>query len=215
MIVVADYGRGNLYSIAQALRKLDVDPVISSDPVVMRQASRIVFPGVGSFADAMDGLRSRNLVTAIREAISTNTPLLGICVGCQLLLAAGEEFGEHEGLGIIPGRVRRLLDGNGLDADVRIPNVGWRSVVGRSDAPVVGELSESSPVYFVHSFAPFPDDAGHIGATCRLNGEDVPVAVHSGSAIGVQFHPEKSGPVGLDLLRRFLEWHPKPGEHQE
>ena len=208
MLVVVDYGRGNLFSIEHALRSVDAKPVVSGDPETLRQASRIVFPGVGSFADAMDGLRSRELVEPLLGAIDNGVPLLGICVGCQLLLSVGEEFGEHPGLNVIPGRVRRLPATDGSETSVRIPNVGWRSVRVETDVPVVGEVQPTEAMYFVHSFAPYPANDANVAATCHINNKHVPVAVHDRSVLGVQFHPEKSGNAGLALLRRFLSWQP-------
>lgn len=206
MIVVVDYGRGNLFSIGQALRHLGAAHEISADPERLVRAERIVFPGVGAFNDAMRGLEARGLVAPLKAAIAAGTPILGICVGCQLLLSQGEEFGTHEGLGIIAGTVSRLPEPRpGDPAAIRIPNVGWRAPRVRPGAPVLSALGDGEMVYFVHSYAPAPDDPSHVLATIPVNGRDVPVAVGRDNVIGVQFHPEKSGPVGLRLLAAFLE----------
>jgi glutamine amidotransferase len=206
MIVVVDYGRGNLFSLGQALRKLGAEPVISDDPTVLACADRIILPGVGAFGDAMGGLRQRGLIEPLREAAHAGTPILCICVGCQLLLTRGEEFGLHDGLDLIPGTVAGLPDPKADDPEgIRIPNVGWRPLDVRKDAPVIGSLRPDDWMYFVHSYAPMVDGESHIAATIRVNGADIPVAVVRGNIVGVQFHPEKSGPAGLRLLARFLE----------
>ncbi len=133
------------------------------------------------------------------------TPFLGICVGMQVLVTRGEEFGVHEGLGLIPGTVKRLPEGSaGADA-IRIPNVGWRELHPNRDDPFLGDLAEGTMVYFVHSYAPVPDDPGYVSATIAVNGTDDPAVIRRGNAVGYQFHPEKSGPAGLGLLERFLE----------
>lgn len=206
MIVVIDYGRGNLFSLGQAVRQLGAEPVISDDPDALARAERIIFPGVGAFGDAMAGLRQRELIEPLREAARAGTPILGICVGCQLLLTRGEEFGLHDGVDLISGTVSRLPDPLADDPDgVRIPNVGWRPLDVRKDAPMVGALRPDDWMYFVHSYAPMVDDENDIAATIRVNGADIPVAIARDNIIGVQFHPEKSGPAGLRLLAQFLE----------
>jgi len=206
MIVIADYGRGNLFSIGQALAHLGADYEISGAPDRIESAERIIFPGVGAFGEAMNGLRERGLVEPLKAAAARGTPILGICVGCQLLLSCSEEFGDHEGLDLVPGTVSRLpVPQAGDDAAIRIPNVGWRQMQVNSRSPVLGGIGEEEMMYFVHSYAPMARDADAVAATVRINGSDIPVAVEVGNLVGVQFHPEKSGPAGLKVLRRFLE----------
>jgi imidazole glycerol-phosphate synthase subunit HisH len=186
LITVIDYGRGNLFSLGQALRHLGVQHRISSEAQALAEADRIIFPGVGAFGDA-------------------SKPLLGICVGCQLLLSRGEEFGEHEGLGILPGTVARLPDPVAGDADaIRIPNVGWRKLQVRTRDGLFAQIGDADWMYFVHSYAPMVDDEADIAATIRVNGRDIPVAIQRDNVVGVQFHPEKSGAAGLALLQRFV-----------
>ena len=204
-VLVIDYGRGNLFSLGQALRHLDVDIEISGDPCRIGAAERIVFPGVGAFGDAAAGLVERGLVEPLQEAARRGTPLLGICVGCQMLMDHGEEFGRNDGLGLIAGSVSRLpIPQAGDPTSTRIPNVGWRRLDVRPDAPMLDALGQNDMVYFVHSYAPRPADDKNVLATLAMNGEDVPVAVRKDNIVGVQFHPEKSGAVGLRLLRRFV-----------
>lgn len=213
MILVLDYGRGNLFSLGEALRQVGADFHVSGDPAEVAAAERIVFPGVGAFGDAMDGLRQRGLVEPLQAAAARGVPILGICVGCQLLLSRGEEFGSHQGLGLIPGTVARLPAPVAGDPEaIRIPNVGWRRLQVRAGAPVLGDLPPGDMMYFVHSYAPMADDPADVAATIPVNGREIPVAVHRGSIVGVQFHPEKSGPAGLRLLGRFLAYSPATTE---
>lgn len=201
-MIVVDYGRGNLFSLKQALLHVGGAPKISSDPADLATADKIVFPGVGAFGDAMEGLRAAGLVGPLKDAIARGTPLLGICVGCQLLLSLGEEFETHQGLDVIPGRVALLPRGNDPQRSDRIPNVGWRRIRVNAEDPVLGTLSAEDYVYFVHSFAPYADP-DFVAAWLDYNGREVPVAVRRESVLGVQFHPEKSGDAGLRLLEAF------------
>lgn len=203
MIAVVDYGRGNLFSIGQALRHVGAEAELTSDPEVILAADRIVLPGVGAFADAMRGLRSRGLVNVLQEAASRGTPLLGICLGMQLLASRSEEFGSHDGLDLIPGAVRRLQRGEGEKA-TRIPNVGWRRLRPNPKDPFIGSFEEAPLMYFVHSYVPFPDDPAAVAASIDVNGVEVAAVIRRRNVIGCQFHPEKSGPVGLQVLQRFL-----------
>ena len=204
MITVVDYGRGNLFSIGQALRHLGAAFEISSAPEAVAVANRIIFPGVGAFGDAMTGLRERGLVEPLKAAARAGTPILGICVGCQLMLTRGEEFGDYAGLDLIPGTVSRLPAPRSDDAAaIRIPNVGWRRLDRHGDAVVLGAIGPEDMMYFVHSYAPMASDPATIAATIPVNGHAVPVAIEQGALVGVQFHPEKSGPAGLQLLKRF------------
>lgn len=204
-VVVVDYGRGNLFSLGQALRHLGVEHEVSGDAATISSADRIVFPGVGAFGDAMQGLRGRDLVGALKAAATDGTPILGICVGCQLLLTRGDEFGSHDGLGLIPGTVARLPEFVPDEPGAtRIPNVGWRRLMIRPAARVLRTSPRDVAMYFVHSYAPMPEQQGHVLATIQVNGADIPVAICRDNVVGVQFHPEKSGPAGLKLLSDFL-----------
>lgn len=208
MISVVDYGRGNLFSLAQALNHVGVPHQTTSDPDTLLSAQRIVFPGVGAFGDAAKGLRDRGLEQPLLAAVERGVPILGICVGCQLLLQEGEEFGRHKGLGIIAGSVRRMPAPRESDpAAIRIPNVGWRRLSATANDPLFGSL-DGEMVYFVHSFAPVVTDARDAAACIDVNGHRIHVALRRSNIAGVQFHPEKSGPAGLALMKRFAEWQP-------
>ncbi|MCX7353305.1 MAG: imidazole glycerol phosphate synthase subunit HisH [Alphaproteobacteria bacterium] len=206
MITVVDYGRGNLFSTGQALRHLGAPYEITNDAGAVERAERIVLPGVGAFGDCMDGLRTRDLVEPLKRAAARGVPILGICVGAQVMLEAGEEFGRHDGLGLVAGTVRRLPEGNGSPDSIRIPNVGWRALQARGG--FFEGAPESAMVYFVHSYAPFVARDEDVAATIAVNGMDVPVAFRRGNVVGFQFHPEKSGPVGLGLIERFVHFAP-------
>lgn len=202
--VVIDYGRGNLFGLVRALEQLGTTPLVTDSPQALLATDRIVLPGVGAFGDAMSELRRRGFVEPLIEAGRRGTPFLGICVGCQLLLDGGDEYGSHAGLGLFRGRARRLPEGNDAAESWRIPNVGWRSVVPSRASTVVGDLGKDDMLYFAHSFAPHMPDPAAVAATMRFNGHEIPVALQQGALVGVQFHPERSGPVGLSVLERFL-----------
>jgi glutamine amidotransferase len=210
MITVIDYGRGNLFSLDQALKKIGVESERVQVGEALAGATKIILPGVGAFGDAMQGLQDRGFVAPIRDAVSRGIPMMGICVGMQLLFTKGEEFGTHEGLSLVPGTVLRLPDRNAKDAD-RIPNVGWRKINPGPAAERLGMTSDKgngkreNEFYFVHSFAPVVDDAADIAGTITFNEQEVAIAVSRGSVSGVQFHPEKSGEAGLAFLKNFID----------
>ena len=209
-VALIDYGSGNLRSAEKALLRVaegKSEIVVTSDPETVRAADRIVLPGVGAFAACMSALQARDgVIEAMTEAVrGRGAPFLGICVGMQLLATRGLEFGETPGLDWIEGDVRRLDDGG--DPAIKIPHMGWNAMDGVDDHPVFAGLANGQTVYFTHSFAFFPKDSADVAAYVE-HGERFPAAVARGNMAGVQFHPEKSQAVGLDLLSRFLEWRP-------
>jgi glutamine amidotransferase len=209
-VALINYGSGNLRSAEKALiRAADgtSEIVVTDDPDVIAVADRVVLPGVGAFAACMGALEARpGVIEAMTEAVhGKGAPFLGICVGMQLLASRGLEFGETPGLDWIAGDVRRLADGG--DPAIKIPHMGWNGLSGVAHQPVFGGLNEGQTVYFTHSFAFFPKDSADVAAYVE-HGERFPAAVARGNVAGVQFHPEKSQAVGLDLLARFLEWRP-------
>lgn len=207
-VVVIDYGLGNLFSVSRAIESQGAHAMLTSDVDVIRKAERLVLPGVGAFGAGMASLRSRGLVDPIREAVSAGASLLGICLGMQLLGSASEEFGEHEGLGLVPGRViaipRTSVDGS----PQRVPFVGWAPLRpppgARWEGTVLEGLREATAVYSVHSFVLQPSVPDTAIAQYTVGGREVCAAVKHGRVTGTQFHPEKSGPAGLQILARFL-----------
>ena len=204
MITIIDYDRGNLFSLCQALRHLGAEAQVTANPEEIAQAERLILPGVGAFGDGMDALRQRGLIDPIHKSVAQGTPLLGICLGMQLMASRGEEFGDHAGLDLIPGTVRRLPKGNGGSDTVRIPNVGWRRISAKPDHAFLADLPDQPMAYFVHSFAFETQNPNHTAATIRINDHDIPAAVQRDNLVGNQFHPEKSSTLGLELVRRFL-----------
>lgn len=200
MIAVVDYGRGNLFSIGQALRHLGAAYSVENLSDNILGAERVILPGVGAFGDAMRTLRERQLVEPLKAVAARGTPLLGICLGMQMLATRSEEFGSHEGLDLIPATVRRLPDGT-----IRIPNVGWRSIVPNPENGYLADLATETMVYFVHSLVPLAEASADVAATVAVNGIDAAAVIRRGNVVGYQFHPEKSGAAGFDLIRRFLD----------
>lgn len=207
-VVVADYGVGNLFSVCHALDKAGAGVVLTEDPGRIAGAERLVLPGVGAIADGMDGLRRRGLVGPVRELVARDRPFLGICLGMQMMLDASEEFGLHQCLGLIPGRVVPAPP-TGLDGTPhKIPHIGWNELVRPAGADwsdtLLAGIPEGTSAYFVHSFMAAPTDPAHRLADCLYDGQVVSAAIRIGKAVGTQFHPEKSGPAGLLMLKNFL-----------
>jgi glutamine amidotransferase len=187
------------------LRHLNTAYEVSGDPARVATAEKIILPGVGAFGDAMTGLRDKGLIEPIRARAADGVPILGICLGMQLLCDRSAEFGDHAGLGLIPGSVRRLPEGGDAPGAIRIPNVGWRKLHHATGDPLFASLGADPTVYFVHSFVPFADDEHDVAATIPINGISATAILRRSRILGYQFHPEKSGPVGLMLMRKFLE----------
>jgi glutamine amidotransferase len=199
MIAVVDSGVGNLRSVVKALAAVGADVALTADPQTILAAQKVVLPGVGAFADTMGGLRERSLIPVIEEIYQRKTPLLGICVGMQVLFDVSEEMGLHEGLGFLPGRVR-LFDGR----DVKVPHTGWNQIEPQKENPLLQGIEPGSYVYFNHSYYCDPDAPEDVLArTTYATG--YASAVQRGTLYGVQFHPEKSQQVGLAVLRNFVE----------
>jgi glutamine amidotransferase len=208
-IIVVDYGVGNLYSVQRALEVSGAEEIVlSSDPNVISQADGLVLPGVGAFADGMRGLRERGLVEPIRAYAQSGKPLLGICLGMQMLATASEEFGCHEGLGLIPGEVVAIPRKATSGEKVKVPFIGWTCIQSAELPSLPGSVLEAyrehDAVYLVHSFHVVPHNAEHMLATYHFGGHAITAAIRKGNITGFQFHPEKSGVAGLTLMRRFL-----------
>ena len=198
MITVIDYGAGNLFSVSNALNYLGCENRISSDKNDIISADRLILPGVGAFGDAMEMLKSAELVDIIKQE-AVKKPFLGICLGMQLLFDEGYEFGIHNGLGLIPGVVKLMKP----EDDLAIPQMGWNSLEYNNPCSLLNGISEGEYVYFVHSYAAdCPDD--YVSAYTDYGGK-VTALVNSGTVYGAQFHPEKSGETGLKILKNFSE----------
>ncbi|WP_297210589.1 imidazole glycerol phosphate synthase subunit HisH [uncultured Flavonifractor sp.] len=192
---IVDYGVGNLKSVTNAMDYLGLPTCITSDPGELERADAIILPGVGAFPDAADKLRLTGLAGAVL-AQAERKPVLGICLGMQLLLDRGEEVRECKGLGLVPGCVRKIETG------LKLPHIGWNSLRFPNPSPLFAGVAEGSYVYFVHSFCAVADDPGAVIAATDY-GVPVTAAVQRGNVYGCQFHPEKSGEVGLQILRNF------------
>jgi glutamine amidotransferase len=206
-IAIIDYGVGNLRSVQKAFAARGHEALVTSDPAVIRAAGRVVLPGVGAFGATVDTLRSSGVESVALEVAASGRPFLGICVGMQLLFAESEEMGAHRGLNLVPGRVLRFGEANlGPDArGVKVPQIGWNSLnfpTDRPRAPLFAGIEEGAMVYFVHSYYCRPDDPAAVAATTDFIAPYCS-AVSLGSVMGVQFHPEKSGDIGLQILDNF------------
>jgi len=205
--VIVDYGSGNVFSVARALEIAGASVLLSAGTEDIVKADRLVLPGVGAFGAAWDLLVEKNLVDPVRAFIETGRPFLGICVGMQMMMERSEEFGEHPGLGLIAGSVRRIEDTGADGSPHPVPRIGWYPLRRRDvswDGTLLENIGGEDAVYFVHSFAAAPADAGNLLADSDYNGRTITAAIVRDNAVGVQFHPEKSGPVGLRMLERFI-----------
>lgn len=202
MIAIVDYGVGNLFSLSSSLKALGLETEITRDADKLRAADRIILPGVGAFGDARAKLDATGLVPVI-QAEAARKPLLGICLGMQLLFDRGFEYGEHPGLGLVPGQVVDL-HGAQEDKSLKVPHMGWNSLQIVKDDPLFRYVRDGEYVYYVHSFYA-ADCLPSTLATSRYGNVDVTGVVRNGNVWGTQFHPEKSGDTGLRLLRAFAE----------
>ncbi|MBE6594310.1 MAG: imidazole glycerol phosphate synthase subunit HisH [Ruminococcaceae bacterium] len=202
MVAIVDYGVGNLFSLQSSLAAIGAEAVVTADPAVLRRADRVILPGVGAFGDAARKLQESGLADLLLALAGEGKPIMGICLGMQLLFDKSFEYGEHEGLGLIKGEIRPIADviGEGL----KVPHIGWNALsFGAQKHPLFRYVEEGECVYFVHSFygancAPAVIATAEYGATLTA-------AVAQGNVMGCQFHPEKSGKTGLSILRAFCE----------
>jgi glutamine amidotransferase len=207
-VTIVDYGIGNLFSVTRAFEVSGASVRLTASHEGIEDAERVVLPGVGAFEDGMKGLAQRGQAEPIKRFIESGRPFLGICVGMQLLLDVGEEFGEHAGLGIIPGRVKAVPPVGSDGKPHRIPHIGWNDLVAPQGTgwggTLLARMPERPSVYFVHSFAPVPAEEKHRLADCYYDGCRISAVIRQRNAYGCQFHPEKSGPVGLKIIESFL-----------
>ena len=201
MIAIIDYGVGNLFSLCSSLNSIGADGVITSDAKVIRAADKLILPGVGAFGDAARKLRDSGLDVLLREQAAQGKDILGICLGMQLLFEKSMEYGEHEGLGLLKGRVVPIE--GVIPAGLKIPHIGWNGLHFCRESRLFRYIKEGDFVYFVHSYYA-ADCQDSLIATAEY-GEELTAAVEKGNVMGCQFHPEKSGRVGLEILRGFCE----------
>ena len=201
MIAIIDYGVGNLFSLRSSLARLGLEGVVTADEEIIRKADRLILPGVGAFADAMAKLNATGLVPVIREE-AEKKPLLGICLGMQLLFEKSYEYGEHEGLGFIRGEVCPL-EPDLTDKNLKVPQIGWNALHIQKDDPLFRYIREGEYVYYVHSYY----GKNCADSTLAVSEYSIPVTgvVRAGKVYGTQFHPEKSGDTGLRILKAFAE----------
>ncbi|MFD7525653.1 imidazole glycerol phosphate synthase subunit HisH [Paenibacillus chitinolyticus] len=196
MIAIIDYGMGNLHSVSKAVERLGCESTVTSDPKILAEADGLILPGVGAFGDAMEQLRSLGLDRLLRELTAQGKPLLGICLGMQLLFTSSEEYGEHDGLNLLPGQVVRF------QGDYKVPHMGWNRLEFKQTSPLLEGLEEGH-VYFVHSYHVKPGRQEDLLAVTDYH-QPVTAVVGRGSVFGMQFHPEKSGELGMRLLQNFV-----------
>jgi glutamine amidotransferase len=203
MITIIDYGMGNLRSVQKGFERLGFDARVTAEPGGVARAGKLVLPGVGAFRDCMENLRTGGFVEPIRRHIEAGRPFLGICLGLQLLFTESEEFGRHQGLGIIPGRVVRFpAEMRQRGEELKVPHMGWNQIAVRRDAPIFKGVADGSSVYFVHSYYVVPEDDGVV-ATVTDYGVPFCSSIWKENVMATQFHPEKSQAVGLRILKNF------------
>ena len=202
MVAIIDYGVGNLFSLTSSFAAIGAETIVTRDPAVIRAADRVILPGVGAFGDAIAKLRETGLDKVVLEEAAGGKPLMGICLGMQLLFERSLEYGDHEGLGLIQGEIRPIAEV--IPEGLKIPHIGWNALsFGEKKHPLFRYLQEGDCVYFVHSYCGVNCTESVI-ATAEY-GAQVTAAVAKGNVMGCQFHPEKSGPAGLSILRAFVE----------
>lgn len=199
MIAIINYGLGNLHSVQKAAAYTGGEAMVTDDPNVILEADKVILPGVGAFADGMKGLKTRGLVPVVQEAAALGKPLLGICLGMQLLFEESEEQGQHQGLGLLPGQVA-LFKQPGL----KVPQIGWNQVEFSRPSSLMDGVQNGDYFYFNHSYYCLPQDAGDV-ITITDYGNQFASSVERGTVFGVQFHPEKSQKTGLQILKNFVE----------
>ena len=209
MIGIIDYGMGNLYSVSKALERLNHDYFISDQPAELAKATAYILPGVGSFKDAMEQLNQTDLTTFIQNVVAEGKPLLGICLGMQLLFEESEENGLTKGLGFLEGRIVKFPGATANGERYKVPHMGWNSLTFQQPSPLLEGIEEGH-VYFVHSYYALPNDRSVVLATSDYDVE-VPAVVGKGNVFGAQFHPEKSSDLGMSILENYANFVEKRG----
>lgn len=205
MVAIIDYRAGNLTSVRLAFEALNAEAEITDSPEKILSAERVVFPGVGAAAAAMDILHDLKLADVIRGVSEKGTPFLGICLGTQIIFERSDEDGGVDGLGLIPGRVKRFRPSSRFD---KVPQMGWNAVLQKQSHPVFNDIEDGSEFYFVHSYYPSPSDPSLVIGETEYADTRFASVVAGGALAATQFHPEKSGKVGLKMLENFIKWKP-------
>lgn len=204
---IIDYGMGNILSVSRALEHCGASTILSGDPDEIARADYLVLPGVGAFSAAIETLKDRDLVEPIHDFVKSGRPFLGICIGMQLMMSESEEFGVHQGLNLVAGRVEAIPATTASGEPHTVPHIGWNEIkplARQWDASVLADTPVNAAVYFVHSFHAVPTDAQDILAVADYNGRRITAAISRDNMTGLQFHPEKSADHGLTILRRYL-----------
>jgi len=205
-IAIVDYGLGNLYSISKALQCFAKEVVITNDPKIISSADGVVIPGVGAFVAGMRGLKEKKLIEPLKDFAASGKPMLGICLGAQLMLSWGFEFGKHRGLDIITGTVKPFP--GSVTKKEKVPHIGWSGITPPKkeswNNTIFAGINDHASVYFVHSYTMIPDDSADIIALAEYGGLNFCAAIKKGRVYGTQFHPEKSGEIGLSIIKNFI-----------
>ncbi|MFZ5354300.1 MAG: imidazole glycerol phosphate synthase subunit HisH [Bacillota bacterium] len=211
-VTIIDYGLGNILSVKRAFEYSGAEVSITDIPSDIINADMLVLPGVGAFRDGMAGLAHKDLIEPIKKYCKLNKPFLGICLGMQMMLDESEEFGRHEGLGVIKGKVVRITDMNCEGEKQKVPYVGWSELLAAEgsdisiwDHTIMKQVKKGDSVYFVHSYHALPYDKSHVFAVYKYGGVPITAVIKKGNLYGCQFHPEKSGEVGLSIIREFIK----------
>ena len=209
-VTVIDYGASNLLNVVRALEHCGAEVVLADQPEAVINADRLILPGVGAFADGMAELQLKKLADPIKFFCQQGNPLLGICLGMQMMLDSSDEFGHHEGLGLIPGKVIQIPPKGANGEPHKIPHIGWNELSypekgGNWDDTLFSRLSPGNSMYFVHSFMAAPSNERHRLADCDYDGQSICAAIRSENMTGCQFHPEKSGEPGLQIISNFIK----------
>ncbi len=204
MITIIDYEMGNLRSVEKAFEKLGHEACVSSDPKDLLNTDKIVLPGVGAFRDCINNLRAGGFVEPLLQHVESGKPLLGICVGMQMLFDESEEFGRHQGLGLVPGKVIHfptdMIEG---DERLKVPHMGWNNIQVQKPSPLFEGMDDDSFVYFVHSYYCAADNSDDVAATCRYGDVEFCASIWRDNLMATQFHPEKSQSIGLNIFDKF------------
>ena len=201
MVAIIDYGVGNLFSLRSSFAAIGAEAEVTSDPETIRRADRVILPGVGAFGDAADKLRETGLDKVVQEEAARGKPLMGICLGMQLLFERSVEYGEHKGLGLLKGEIRPIAER--IPADLKIPQMGWNALKIVRESQLFKYTKDGEYVYFVHSYSAVDCEDSLLAST--EYGADLTACVGKGNVFGCQFHPEKSGETGLRMLKAFCE----------